>query len=373
MSDQSLYILDGMALIYRAFYAFITSPMRRSDGLNTSAIFGLANTVLSLVDKVQPTHLVACLDASGPTFRHEHYELYKANRQAMPQELRDSIPHAIELLEKMNIPVVRIAGYEADDLIGTMTRRADEAGMRSYMVSLDKDLGQLLSPLCSFWKPGRKGADFELVAQQDFLDEWGIATPMQIVDILALMGDASDNIPGVAGVGAVTAKKLIAQFGSVEELLARTSEIKGKLREKIELGADNLRLSYQLATIRRDVELDLQIEDCVWRGYDHAALRACFEQFEFKGLVKRFSTQATPTPSASEAKPTSQPSSAPSSAPTGQMNLFEESPLADINQVPHHYHLVSDAAARQELAARLLRADHWAFDTETSGLDPLSD
>ncbi len=365
MSDKSLYILDGMALIYRAFYAFINAPMRRADGLNTSAIFGLANTVLSLIDKVQPTHIVACLDASGPTFRHEQYAEYKANRQAMPQELRDSIPHAIELFKKMNIPVVRMQGYEADDLIGTLTRLADEAGMPSYMVSLDKDLGQLLSPLCSFWKPGRKGAEFELVREEDFLQEWGIERPMQIVDILALMGDASDNIPGVAGVGAVTAKKLIAQFGSVEELLSRTAEIKGKLREKVELGADNLRLSYELATIRRDVEMELTIPECEWKGYDAATLVTCFEEFEFKGLVKRFATKPTEDKSAPQADE--------EQSAAGQMSLFDETPLKDISQMPIKYRLIRKAEDRKKLVSLLLQADCWAFDTETTGLNPLED
>ncbi len=365
MSDKSLYILDGMALIYRAFYAFINAPMRRADGLNTSAIFGLANTVLSLIDKVQPTHLVACLDASGPTFRHEQYAEYKANRQAMPQELRDSIPYAVELFEKMNIPVLRMQGYEADDLIGTLTRHADDVGMPSYMVSLDKDLGQLLSPLCSFWKPGKKGADFELVREADFLAEWGIETPLQIIDILALMGDASDNIPGVAGVGAVTAKKLITQFGSVDEILARSSEIKGKLREKIELGADNLRLSYQLATIRRDIELGITVDECEWKGYDEAALKACFEEFEFKGLVKRIGAKSTPSADITAVEP--------AAVDAGQMSLFDESPLKDINSTPRKYRLIRKPADRKKLAALLLKSDRWAFDTETTGLNPLED
>ncbi len=364
MSDKSLYILDGMALIYRAFYAFINAPMRRADGLNTSAIFGLANTVLSLIDRVQPTHLVACLDASGPTFRHEQYAEYKANRQAMPQELRDSIPYAVELFEKMNIPVLRMQGYEADDLIGTLTRHADEAGMPSYMVSLDKDLGQLLSPLCSFWKPGKKGADFELVREADFLAEWGIDTPAQIIDILALMGDASDNIPGVAGVGAVTAKKLITQFGSVDEILARSSEIKGKLREKIELGADNLRLSYQLATIRRDIELGLTVDECAWKGYDEAALKTCFEEFEFKGLIKRVGGKAAPASAA--------PAESPPAA-SAQMSLFDEPSLKDINSMPTKYRLIRKPADRKKLASLLLKSDRWAFDTETTGLNPLED
>jgi DNA polymerase-1 len=207
---ETLYILDGMALMYRAFYAFINAPMRTAAGLNTSAMFGFTNTVLSLIEKAQPTHIVACLDPSGPTFRHERYAEYKANRQATPQELKDSIPWIIEILNAMQIPVVRVPGYEADDLIGTFTRLAEErGGMHAYMVSLDKDLGQLLSPNCSFHKPGKKGSDFEVVHEAAFLEEWGISEPRQIIDILALMGDASDNIPGVPGVGAVTARKLI--------------------------------------------------------------------------------------------------------------------------------------------------------------------
>ncbi|MBR3943794.1 MAG: DNA polymerase I, partial [Akkermansia sp.] len=285
---ETLYILDGMALMYRAFYAFINAPMRNSAGVNTSAMFGFSNTVLSLLEKEKPTHVVACLDPSGPTFRHERYAEYKANRQAMPQELRDSIPWIIEILNAMRIPVVRVPGYEADDLIGTFTRMADEqGGIHSYMVSLDKDLGQLLSPTCSFHKPGKKGGDFEVVHEAAFLSEWGIETPAQIIDILALMGDASDNIPGVPGVGAVTARKLIAQFGSVENMLAHTAEIKGKMRDKIEQNAQNARLSYELATIRRDAPVPLSLEECKRQGFDTAALLRIFRELEFKGLEKR--------------------------------------------------------------------------------------
>ncbi len=356
MADKSLFILDGMALIFRAYYAFFNAPMRRADGLNTSAMFGFANTLLSLIDKEKPSHIVACLDSSGPTFRHELYSDYKANRQAAPPELKESIPHIVEILEKMNIPILRLTGFEADDLIGSMTRLSDEAGMPSYMVSQDKDLGQLLSPLCSFWKPGKKGSDFEIIDEATFREEWGIDSPKQIIDILALMGDASDNIPGVAGVGAVTAKKLISQFGSVEELLSRSSELKGKLREKIESGAENLRLSYDLATIRRDVPLDLTVEDCIWKGYDKEALISCFESFEFKGLVKRLGG-----------------TDAPAVQKDVQLDLFDTPTLRDINNKPHNYRLISDSSERKQLAARLEESNCWAFDTETTGLDPLTD
>ncbi len=367
---ETLYILDGMALMYRAFYAFINAPMRTSAGLNTSAMFGFTNTVLSLIEKESPTHIVACLDPSGPTFRHEQFAEYKANRQAMPQELKDSIPWIIKILNAMRIPVVRVPGYEADDLIGTFTRLAAEReGMHAYMVSLDKDLGQLLSATCSFRKPGKKGADFEVVTQEAFLEEWGIAEPKQIIDILALMGDASDNIPGVPGVGAVTARKLIAQFGSVENMLAHTDQIKGKMRQKVEANAANARLSYELATIRRDVELPITITDCARVGYDVAALREIFAALEFKGLDKRIGVAPQDDLFAAAG-------GAAATAAAGEFaqgDLFSMPLLSDIHTTPHSYILVETPEQRADLVQKLLAAPRWAFDTETTGLDPMQD
>lgn len=361
---ETLYILDGMALIYRAFYAFINAPMRNASGLNTSAMFGFSNTVLSLLEKENPTHVVACLDPSGPTFRHERYPEYKANRQAMPQELRDSIPWIIDILNAMRIPVVRVPGYEADDLIGTFTRMADErGGIHSFMVSLDKDLGQLLSPTCSFLKPGKKGGEFERVDVAAFLQEWGIERPAQIIDILALMGDASDNIPGVSGVGAVTARKLIAQFGSVDAMLANTADIKGKMREKIEQHTEHARLSYELATIRRDAPIPLSLDDCRRQNFNDTELRRLFRELEFKGLEKRLG--------ASEASMGELFASAETSPV--QLSLFDAPTLADLTTTPHHYELVQTPEARASLAERLMTASRWAFDTETTGLDALHD
>ena len=366
---ETLYILDGMALMYRAFYAFINAPMRTSSGLNTSAMFGFANTVLSLIEKSAPTHIVACLDPSGPTFRHEQFPEYKANRQAMPQELRDSIPWIIRILEAMRIPVVRVPGYEADDLIGTfVSKAAEREGMHAYMVSLDKDLGQLLSPTCSFHKPGKKGADFEVIGEAEFLEEWGISTPAQIIDILALMGDASDNIPGVPGVGAVTARKLVAQFGSVQNMLEHTADIKGKLRQKVEENADKARLSYELATIRRDAPLPISITDCARVGYDIPALRAIFAELEFRGLEKRLGAPAADDLFAAAAAP------APAGEEPQQLDLFAATPPpADIHSTPHTYKLLRTEEERAALAAELLAAPRWAFDTETTGLAPLQD
>ncbi len=373
--NKTFCILDGMALIYRAFYAFITNPMRTAAGLNTSAMFGFVNTVASLLSHSKPDYIVACLDASGPTFRHERFEAYKATRQAAPQELRDSIPWIIELLAAMNIPTVRMQGYEADDLIGTFTRMADERGdLHSYMVSADKDLGQLLSPTCSFMKPGKKGSEFETVDMPAFLEEWGIAEPHQIIDILALMGDASDNIPGVPGVGAVTARKLIAQFGSVENMLANSADIKGKMREKIEQNAESARLSYELASIRRDAPVGLTIEECARRDFNKPALAELLLKLEFKALAKRLCGDVAepPTPDAALGELFAAAAPAPQELPA-QLDLFATPTLADIDSTPHHYELVKTPEAREALAARLLAAPAWAFDTETTGLNPFED
>ncbi len=373
-NEKNFYILDGMALIYRAFYAFINNPMRTAGGLNTSAMFGFVNTVAAVISREKPDYLVACLDAPGPTFRHERFEAYKATRQAAPQELKDSIPWIIDLLAAMNIPTVRMNGYEADDLIGTFTRMADEqGGLHSYMVSADKDLGQLLSPTCSFCKPGKKGGEFEVVDMPDFLEEWGIAEPRQIIDILALMGDASDNIPGVPGVGAVTARKLIAQFGSVENMLARTEEIKGKMRHKIEENAASARLSYELASIRRDAPVGLTIADCARREFNAPALAELLLKLEFKALAKRLCGEAV-VPEADAALGELFAAAVPATPATPtQLDLFSAPQLSDLDGTPHHYELVDTAEARDALAARLLAAPAWAFDTKTTGLNPFED
>ncbi len=367
----TLCILDGMALIYRAFYAFINNPMRNSAGLNTSAMFGFINTVVHLIEKEKPTHIVACLDPGGPTFRHERFPEYKANRQAMPQELRDSIPWIVEILNAMRIKTLRMPGYEADDLIGTITRMSDEAGnMQAYMVSKDKDLGQLLSATCSLWRPGKKGSDFETVGIAEFLEEWGIEHPRQIIDILALMGDSSDNIPGVPGIGAVSAKKLIAQFGSIENMLAHSSEIKGKMREKIEQNAEAARLSYELVTIRRDVPIELTLEECAIQAFDTTALASILQKLEFRELAKKLCPAQQSDADLGELFAAAAPTTTDTPI---QAELFDLPQLADIHSTAHEYHLVNTPEARAALAARMEKAPRWAFDTETTGLDPLMD
>jgi DNA polymerase-1 len=233
--SKRLFILDGMALAYRAHFAFFSNPIRNSKGVNTSAVYGFANTLLGILEHEHPTHIAACFDTSAPTARHELYPAYKANRESMPEDLSYQMPLIFRLLEAMNIPILRYEGYEADDTIGTLARIADGTKeFQTYMVSQDKDLGQLISPTCYLWKPGKRGNDHEVVDLEKLKEQWGIERADQVIDILALMGDSSDNIPGLPGVGEKTAKLLIGEFGTVENLLANADKLKGKRRQIVE-------------------------------------------------------------------------------------------------------------------------------------------
>lgn len=387
MSDSGnrrLFLLDGMALAYRSHFAFIMNPIRNSKGQNTSAIFGFANTLLSILDLEQPTHLAACFDTSAPTKRHELYTDYKANRESMPEDLSMQIPEIIRMLEAFRIPILRQDGFEADDIIGTLTRVADEAQTYdTYMVSQDKDLGQLISPTCFLWKPGKRGADHEIIDLPKLLETWNIQRADQIIDILALMGDSSDNIPGIPGIGEKTAKALIEQFGSVEELLAHTDQLKGKRRETIEQNADKAVLSKELATIDRHIPLDVTLDDLCRQQSDEPALREFLQQYELRSIQARlFGKSAAPAkPSVPQddlfyegsEQPDDTPKPEPHANSSGQLELFEPVTLKDINSVKHDYTLVTAPADIKALAHRLEHAKEWCFDTETCGLDPRCD
>lgn len=357
---RQLFILDGMALAYRAFYAFVRSPMRSPKGVNTSAVFGFVNTLAAILDRENPTHLAACFDAGRDTCRRRLYPEYKANRQAMPEELRASIPPILRILELMGIPVLRAEGCEADDLIGTLTRLAEaEPDMECFMVTQDKDLGQLLSPRCRMWKPAVRGAGHEVIDCALFSETWGIERPEQIVDILALMGDASDNIPGVPGVGEKTAKALVAEFGSVENLLEHTDRLRGRRRALVEEHADSARLSKRLATIIRTVPLELSIEDCRRRGFDAEALRAELLEYGLKTLAARLCGEA--------------PGKGEPSAGGGQLELFrEEGGTRFPESAERRCELADTPEARARLAAELLAAPAWSFAAETAGTDALN-
>ena len=250
--SKRLFILDGMALAYRAHFAFFSNPIRNSKGVNTSAVYGFANTLLGILEHERPTHIAACFDTSAPTARHKLYPAYKANRESMPEELSDQMPLIFRLLEAMNIPILRYEGYEADDTIGTLARIADcTEVLQTYIVAQANDPGQLISSTCFLWKPGKRGNDHEVIDLAKLKEQWGIERADQVVDILALMGDSSDNIPGLPGVGEKTAKLLIGEFGSVENLLSNTDKLKGKRKQIVEENGAMATLSKQLATIVR--------------------------------------------------------------------------------------------------------------------------
>lgn len=282
-----LFLLDAYALIFRAYYALIKMPRTTSTGFNTSAIFGFVNTLEELLRKEKPTHIAVCFDPAGPTFRHEAYEAYKGEREATPEDIKLSIPIIKRIIGAYRIPVLEVPGYEADDVIGTMSVRASQAGFQTYMMTPDKDFGQLVSPDVFQYKPAYRGNEFELRGPEQVCERYGISRPEQVIDILALMGDKVDNIPGCPGVGEKTAMKLVAQFGTVEELIAGVDSLKGALRRKVEENTEQIVFSKYLATIRTDVPVDASPEDLVRRSEDTEELCRIFRELEFRTLERR--------------------------------------------------------------------------------------
>lgn len=385
--SKRLFILDGMALAYRAHFAFFSNPIRNSKGVNTSAVYGFANTLLGILEHERPTHLAACFDTAAPTARHELYPAYKANRESMPEDLSFQIPLIFRLLEAMNIPILRYEGYEADDTIGTLARIADDTKeFHTYMVSQDKDLGQLISPTCFLWKPGKRGNDHEVIDLEKLKEQWGIQRADQVVDILALMGDSSDNIPGLPGVGEKTAKLLIGEFGTVENLLANADKLKGKRRQIVEENGAMATLSKELATIDRNVPLTVTLPELVKRDPRPEELLALFQELEFRAMqAKLFGKKApeagkAPLPADDLFAPAQpeQPAEEAPAAPAqqngaGQMDLFEERHLKTVDDFKHEYIIADTEEARSAMVAELERHDSWCFDTETTGLNPLTD
>lgn len=287
MNEKRLFLLDAYALIFRTYYALIKMPRLTQGGFNTSAIFGFVNTLEEVIRKENPTHMAVCFDPHGPTFRSEADASYKAQREAMPEDIRQSIPFIKEIIKAYNIPILEVDGFEADDVIGTMAKLAEKEGFTSYMMTPDKDFGQLVSPNVLQYKPAYRGQDFELRGEEEVCARYGINRTSQVIDLLALMGDKVDNIPGCPGVGEKTAVKLINDFGSVEELLSRTGELKGALKKKIEDNAQQIRDSYFLATIRTDVPVEKQPEELIRKPEDREKLFAIFNELEFKSLRDR--------------------------------------------------------------------------------------
>lgn len=363
--EKRLFLLDTMALIYRAHFALIRSPRYTSSGLSTSAVFGVANAVLDIIKKEQPSHIVAAFDTSDPTFRHDEYPEYKAQRDKQPEDIETQIPIVVNLFEALKIPIVRMPGFEADDIIGTIALEAASDGFSCYMVTPDKDYQQLVSEDIVVFKPGRQGAHNEILGVREILEKWQIERVEQVIDILGLMGDSSDNVPGVPGVGEKTAQKLIAKFGSVENLLANTDQLKGKQKEKVEDNAELALLSKRLVTIKTDVPHEITLDQLAWSDYDEEKLKTLFTELEFETLGKRlfgktFSITQTRAKVIREKR-----------EQEIQKSLFDE-PVEEkkLSDVPHKYQTIDTPKDRTALIKKLKKQKVICFDTETTGLDP---
>jgi DNA polymerase-1 len=284
---KKLFLLDGMALVYRAHFAFISRPILTSKGVNTSALYGFTQSLLDILKHREPSHIAVAFDTQAPTQRHIEYPEYKATRQAMPEDLIQALPHVRRLIEAFNIPVLMCDGFEADDIIGTLVRRAEKQGFTSYMVTPDKDFGQLIDANTFLYKPARMGNEVEILGVLEILQRWGIQRPEQVIEVLALMGDSSDNIPGVPGIGEKTAIKLIAQYASVENLLARTAELSGRLKENLETHRQQALLSKRLATINCEAPCPVDLDSLKVQPPDEQKLKSLLVEFELNAIGRR--------------------------------------------------------------------------------------
>lgn len=362
-SEKKLFLLDAFALIFRAYYAFISRPIRNSKGVNTSAVFGFVNTLDEVLRKEKPTHIAVGFDPPAPTFRHQMFDAYKANREATPPDIIASVPYIKRLLEAYKIPILEYEGFEADDVIGTVAKRAHKDGFTVYMMTPDKDYAQLVDDGIFMYKPRRAGDEAEIWGPAEVMQKFEIQNPIQVIDILALWGDSSDNVPGAPGIGEKTAKKLIAQYGSVENLLANTADLKGKQKESLEKNREQVELSKTLVTIDIDVPVSIQLDELKCQEFDRAKLKDLFQELEFRTLSQRILGGEKVQP--------------PSSQPTLFDTPTQESPVEvseyqifDKNKV--NYQLVQSEKDWEELIHELDACDEFCFDTETTGLDVLN-
>ena len=382
---EKIYLLDAYALIYRAYYALIRSPRINSKGENTSAIFGFVNTLEDLLRKEAPEYIAVAFDPAGPTFRHDAYPEYKAQREATPEDIKRSVPIIKDIIRAYRIPLIEVPGYEADDVIGTLARRSEEAGLEVCMLTPDKDYAQLVTPHITMCRPGHAGGGLERLGPKEVCEKYGIESPTQVIDLLALMGDTADNIPGCPGVGEKTAVKLIGQFGSVEGLIDGVDELKGALKKKVEDNVEKIRFSKFLTTIKTDVPLPFDLATMRRQEMDREALRSIFEALEFRQLASRIFGEATSgSGSASRENGTTSahkkskqqaaqdapnmPSLFPEFAAEGQENIFE-SRFERLKSVPHNYHLVDNLESMRELCEKILTHEKVAYDSETTSTD----
>lgn len=359
-----LFLLDAYALIYRSYYAFLKNPRINSKGLNTSAIMGFVNTLNEVITKEQPTYMAVAFD-HGKTFRHEAFPAYKAQREETPEDIRASVPIIKDILEAYHIPVLQADGFEADDVIGTLATAAGREGIETYMLTPDKDYGQLVGGNIYIYRP-RHGGGYDTLGESEVTEKYGIATTAQVIDLLALMGDSADNFPGCPGVGEKTAAKLITQFGSIDNMLAHTDEIKGKLREKVEGAVDDIRMSQFLATIRTDVPIALDLEKMKMTSPDEERLAKIFQELEFRALTDKIIKKVKNTPKNDDL----------------QLDLFGEfaaesqgepknASILGLKETPHDYQLIESEEEARKIRDYFLTKEILSFDTETTSTNAI--
>ncbi|HMI79361.1 MAG TPA: 5'-3' exonuclease H3TH domain-containing protein, partial [Ferruginibacter sp.] len=382
---KKLFLLDAFALVFRAYYALIRNPRITSKGRNTNAQFGFTNTIIELLTNQKPTHMAVCFDTHAPTERHTDFADYKANRQETPEDILSAVPDIKRIIEGLNIPVIEADGYEADDVIGALAKKAEKEGYEVYMVTPDKDYGQLVSENIKIYKPPYQGGKFEILGPAEVCAKWDIENVDQVIDILGLMGDAVDNIPGIKGVGEKTAAKLIKEYGSLENILANADNIKGSLGEKVRAGKELALLSKKLATIITNVPVEFHEEDFRVKEMNKEALKEIFAELEFKTLGKRILGEETIIITEGG---NPQVETKIKKTETAQMDLFgnvieqtevieitikteeTDSPVnKNIHNSPHNYILADTDELIKELTGKLSALPEICFDTETTGVD----
>tara|TARA_Y100001934_G_scaffold283341_1_gene402337 strand:- start:1321 stop:4095 length:2775 start_codon:yes stop_codon:yes gene_type:complete len=360
-----LFLLDGMALIYRAHFAFIQRPIMNSKGVNTSALFGFTNTLLEIIEKQKPTHLAVAFDTSAPTERHEVFPEYKAQRESMPEDLSDAIPHVFCMVEAFNIPILQIDGYEADDIIGTVAKRFASEDLEVYMVTPDKDFGQLVEDNIFLFRPGRRGDDPEVLGVPEVLEKWQIERIDQVIEIQGLQGDSVDNIPGIPGIGPKTAQKLIAQFDNIENLISNTEKLKGKQKERVEEHGEQALLSKQLARINIEVPVEIDMEQLTLGDRNDDAIRELCSEFEFTSIGKRLFGNDFKSGTGQGLKSSSKKDGDDADQPE-----IVKADLKTIEDVEHNYRLITKDDERAAFIEELSAQNAFCFDLETNSLEP---
>ncbi len=395
--EKKVFLLDAFALVFRAYYALIRNPRITSKGKNTNAQFGFTNTLLELINKQKPSHMAVCFDTAAPTERHTDFADYKANRQETPEDISAAVPDIKKIIEAFNIPIIAVDGYEADDVIGTLSKQAEKAGYEVYMVTPDKDYGQLVSKKIKIYKPSYQGNDVEIMGPEEVCAKWNIKSVDQVVDMLGMMGDAVDNIPGIPGVGEKTAAKFLAEYGSLENTLKNADNIKGAMGEKVKKGKEMALLSKKLATIITDAPVEFHVEDFKLKEWDKEKLKQVFAELEFKTLGKRLLGDDFSIGTASRgvvekeipqgvqtdlfgnviesrgATVDSQQSTTDSPWPVaGSTDEDQNGTLVvdkNIHNTPHDYQVVEGDAAIKKLVTEMKKHAEICFDTETTGID----